>query len=165
MNASRIQGSSGSAKDSIIHRNGSGFPGDSDSKESACDVGGLSSIPGLGRCPRGGHGNPLQFSCLENPHGQRSLVGCSPWGCKELNMTERLSIHVLWGAVKSISFIISCRWEHLFNNLCGVMGSTSKHFCCMQGMQPSDHLMEEFSCDCWEKWAELTVYLMEHQND
>ena len=35
-------------------------------------------IPGLGRSPEGGHGNPLQYSCLENLHGQRSLVGYSP---------------------------------------------------------------------------------------
>ena len=35
-----------------------------------------------------GHGNPLQYSCLENPHGQRKLAGCSPWGHKESNMTE-----------------------------------------------------------------------------
>ena len=35
--------------------------------------------------------NPLQYSCLENPHGQRSLVGCSTWGCRESDMTERLS--------------------------------------------------------------------------
>ena len=35
--------------------------------------------------------NPLQYSCLENPHGQRSLVGYSPWDCKELDMTERPS--------------------------------------------------------------------------
>ena len=40
----------------------------------------------------GGHGNPLQYSCLENPHGQRSLAGCSPWGRKELDMTERLTL-------------------------------------------------------------------------
>ena len=46
---------------------------------------------GLRRSPRGGHGNPLQYSCLENPHGQRSLAGHSPWGRKELDMTERLS--------------------------------------------------------------------------
>ena len=45
-------------------------------KESACNVGGLGSIPGLGRSG-GGHGNPLQCSCLENPHGQRSLAGYS----------------------------------------------------------------------------------------
>ena len=36
-------------------------------------------IPGLGRSSGGGHGNPLQYSCLENSHGQRSLVGYSPW--------------------------------------------------------------------------------------
>ena len=36
----------------------------------------------------GGHGNPLQYFCLENPQGQRSLVGCSPWGLKESDMTE-----------------------------------------------------------------------------
>ena len=60
----------------------SGFPGDSDGKKSACNAGDLGSVPGLGRSPGGGHGNPLQYSCLENPHGQRSLVGYSPWGCR-----------------------------------------------------------------------------------
>ena len=39
----------------------------------------------------GGYGNPLQYSCLENPHGQRSLVGYSPWSLKESDTTERLS--------------------------------------------------------------------------
>ena len=43
------------------------FPGGSDSKESACSVGDLGSIPGLGKRPGGGHGNPLQYSCPENP--------------------------------------------------------------------------------------------------
>ena len=38
-----------------------------------------------------GNGNPLQHSCLENPHGQRSLVGYSPWGRKESDTTEQLS--------------------------------------------------------------------------
>ena len=68
-----------------------GFPGGSDGKASACNAGDLSSISGLGRSPGGGHGNPCQYSCLENPHGRRSLVGYSPWGCKELDLTERLS--------------------------------------------------------------------------
>ena len=54
-----------------------GFPGGSDGKESACSVGDPNSISGLGRPPGGGHGYPLQYSCLENPHGQRSLVGHS----------------------------------------------------------------------------------------
>jgi len=40
----------------------------------AGDIRDLGSIPGLGRSPGGGHGNPLQYSCLENPHGQRSLA-------------------------------------------------------------------------------------------
>ena len=46
---------------------------------------------GSGRCPGGGHGSPLQYSCLENPQGWRSLVGYSPWGHKELDMIEWLS--------------------------------------------------------------------------
>ena len=43
------------------------FPGDSAGKEYTCNVGDLGSIPGLGRSPGGGHGNPLQYSCLDNP--------------------------------------------------------------------------------------------------
>ena len=69
-----------------------GFPGGSDGKESACSVGDLGLIPGLGRSPGGGHGNLFQYSCLENPHGQRSLEGYSPWGHRELHTAERLSI-------------------------------------------------------------------------
>ena len=67
-----------------------GFPCGSDVKESACNAGDLGSISGLGRSPGEGNGNPLQYSCLENPQGQRSLVGCSPWGCKELDMTKNI---------------------------------------------------------------------------
>ena len=44
-----------------------GFPGGSDYKESSCNVGDPGLIPGLGRSPGEGHGNPLQYSCLENP--------------------------------------------------------------------------------------------------
>ena len=46
------------------------FPGGSDSKESACNAGDLGSIPGSGRSPGEGNGNPLQYSCLENPMGR-----------------------------------------------------------------------------------------------
>ena len=48
---------------------------------------------GLQRSPGGGHGNPLQYACLENPHGQRRLAGYSPWGHKESDTTEPLSTH------------------------------------------------------------------------
>ena len=57
-------------------------------KESTCNMGDPGLIPGLGKAPGGGHGNPLQYSCLENSHGQRSLVGCSPWGRKLARWTR-----------------------------------------------------------------------------
>ena len=56
------------------------FPDDSDHKESTCNAGDLDSIPGLGRFPGEGNGNPLQYSCLENSTD-------SPWGPKESYMT------------------------------------------------------------------------------
>ena len=55
-----------SLKLNIRHDRSYDFPGGSDSKESACDAGDLSSIPGLGRSSGEGNGNPLQYSCLEN---------------------------------------------------------------------------------------------------
>ena len=55
----------------------------------ACNAGDLGSIPGLGRSPGEGNGNPLQYSCLDGEsHGQRSLVGYSPWGHKESDRIE-----------------------------------------------------------------------------
>ena len=50
----------------------------------------MASIPELGRSPGEGHGNPLQYSCLQNPHGQKNLVGYNPRGCKESDTTELL---------------------------------------------------------------------------
>ena len=61
-----------------------GFPGSSDDKESACNVGDLGSIPGLGGSPGEGNCYPLQYSRLENSIDY-------PWGLKESDMTERLS--------------------------------------------------------------------------
>ena len=69
----------------------SGKPGGSDGKESTCTEGDLGLIPGLGRPPEGGPGNPLLYSCLENTHGLRSVAGYSPCGCKELDIIEQLS--------------------------------------------------------------------------
>ena len=64
------------------------FHSSSDGKASAYNVGGLGSIPRLGRSPGGGHGNPLQYSCLEDHMDRGSLEGYSPWGRKESDMTE-----------------------------------------------------------------------------
>ena len=64
----------------------------SDGKASVGNTGDPASIPGLGRSP-GGNGNPLQYPCLENPRGQKSLLGYSPWGRKESDTTERPTLH------------------------------------------------------------------------
>ena len=69
------------------------FPAGSDSKESACNRGDPSLIPESGRCPGEGHGNLLQYSCLESSHGQRSLVGHSLWNRKESDVTELTLSH------------------------------------------------------------------------
>ena len=71
----------------LTHTHGlfGGFPSGSDSKEAACnarDSRDVSSIPGSGRSPGEGNGNPLQYSCLGNPMGQRSLGGYSKWVAK-----------------------------------------------------------------------------------
>ena len=64
------------------------------SREPACkagdtgDTGDTGSVPGSGRSPGGGHGNPLQDSCLENPMHRGALAGHSPWGRKAVDMTE-----------------------------------------------------------------------------
>ena len=68
----------------------SGFPDGSEVKASASNAGDPGSIPGSGRSPGEGNGNPFQYSCLENPIDLRSLVGCSPRGHKESDTTERL---------------------------------------------------------------------------
>ena len=61
-----------------------GFPCGSAGKESACNKGDLGSIPGLGRSPGGGHGNPTPVFLPGESHRQRSLAGYSPWGHKSL---------------------------------------------------------------------------------
>ena len=68
-------------------------PGGSVSKKSTCSAGDSGLIPEMGRSPEGGHGNPLQYSCLENRRGPRSLGGCSPWHRKESDTTRWLSTH------------------------------------------------------------------------
>ena len=74
------------------------FPSGADSsKESAFGAGDPALIPGSGRSLGERSGNPLQYSCLENPQGQRRLVGYSPWGHKESDTTEQLTIHFTSG--------------------------------------------------------------------
>ena len=85
-----------------------GFPGGSDGKESACNAGGLGSIPGSGRSPGGGHGNPLQYSCLENPMHRGAWRATQSMGSQESDTIERLSTSTQWEErVKSAWFLTS----------------------------------------------------------
>ena len=77
-----------------------GFPGGSVSEEYACNAGDLGSIPGLGRSLGGGHGNPLQYSSLENPM-DRGAWWATVHDITD-GMTEQLSTHVTENAFISI---------------------------------------------------------------
>ena len=101
----------------LMSKHALGFHGGSGYKESACNAGDLGSIPGSGRSPGGGHGNPLQYSCLENPQRQRSLVGYSPWGCKESAMIEQINTSILCllrkSALYAFNYLPSFLWTKI----------------------------------------------------
>ena len=69
-----------------------GFPDGSDSKELACSAGDPGSIPGSGRSPGEGNGNPLQYSCLEYSMDRGAWEATSPWVHKELGTIEQLTL-------------------------------------------------------------------------
>ena len=72
-----------------------GFPGGSESKASACNVGDLGLIPGSGSSPGVGNSNPLQYTCLESSMHRGAWWATSLWGGKESDMTERMCMHIL----------------------------------------------------------------------
>ena len=78
-----------------------GFPWSSTGKESACSAGDLGLIPGLGRPPWRRKWKPTPVSLPGKSHGQRSLVGCSPWGRRELGTSEQLTLTYLFLPGKS----------------------------------------------------------------
>ena len=96
-------------------------------------MGDLGLILGLERSPEGGHGNPLQYSCLKNPHGQKGLAGYSSWGCKESDMTEQLSTQHIY--LKSGMYLLNSsgvrgRWNLL---------PISSHFILSLSMRTEDY--------------------------
>ena len=95
------------------------FPGGSDGKVSAYSAGDLGSIPGSGRSPGEENGNPLQYSCLEKSHGQRSLVGYIPWGHKELDTTEWLHF---------LSFLYMQQNKQIFRGFDSWINTNSHHW-------------------------------------
>ena len=74
------------------------FPCSSYNKECACSAGDPGSIPGSGRSSGEGNGNPLQYSCLENPM-DRGAWWATVHGLTELDTTERLSTHIIQGPI------------------------------------------------------------------
>ena len=71
-----------------------GFPGGSNGKDSACNAGDAGSVLGSERSPREGNGNPVQYSCLENPMDREAWqASMCPWGHKELVATQH-DIHM-----------------------------------------------------------------------
>ena len=75
------------------------FSGGSSDKEPSANAGDIrdaGQIPGLGRSPGGGHGNPLQYSCLENPMDRGGCQGYSPQGPKELDTSEETQHTHMW---------------------------------------------------------------------
>ena len=89
------------------------LPGGSGGKASAYSAGDPGSIPGSGRSPGEGSGTPLQYSCLEKSHGQRSLVSCSPWGAKSRtrlsNFTFTFHFHALEKEMATHSSVLAWR--------------------------------------------------------
>ena len=82
------------------------LPGGSDGKESACNVGDLGLVPGLGRFPGGRHSNPASVFLPREFQGQGSLVGYRPWSCKELDTTERTHRHTHTPSLSQVSVFL-----------------------------------------------------------
>ena len=81
------------------------FPGDSDGKQSSSNVGDLGSILESGRSPREGNGNPLQYSCLENPMDGEAWRATVHGGRKESDTTEQLTLALFMGRIMSPSCV------------------------------------------------------------
>ena len=101
--------------------------GGSDSKASACNAGDSGLILESERSPGEGNGNPLQYSHLENPHGQKCLVGYSPWGHKESDTTEwpHPSTIRISSSAKKKKKLKRFKPEHLIG---GTKGTQGKHY-------------------------------------
>ena len=123
------------------------FPGGSNNEESTCNVGDLASTSELGRSPGGGHGKLLQYSCLQNPHGQRSLAVYRPWGHKESDMTRWLSpAEHSFAFYKVTWFLPKCVMELLeWHNFSLVYFKYQLFVCFLWQLKPA-HSKSSFKC-------------------
>ena len=101
-----------------------GFPGGSDIKECACNGGDLGSVPGLGKSPREGHGNPLQYSCLENPKGRGAWWATVRRVTKSQTWLKRLSIHTV---ISDFEHLFMCLLAICMSSLENVYSDSSVH--------------------------------------
>ena len=134
------------------------FPGDSRLKNlpaNAGDAGNTGSTPGSGRSPGGGNGNPVQYSCLENPHGQRSMVGYSPWGHKESDMTEHTHTAIqcafIYKTIKALRKISSMLQSFLLMQLHNLTWEVLL-YCVREVIKHwwlVNHLSTLLRCRCW----------------
>ena len=98
------------------------FPDGAVVRNLPANAGDMGLIPGSGRSPGGGNDNPFQYSCLENSHGQRSIVGLRPWDHKESDATERLSTHTSRDGLRILPQGHTSRSPSLVGVLCVLEG-------------------------------------------
>ena len=122
-----------------------GLPQGLGSKESTYSAGDTGSISGWGRSPGGRHGNLLQYTCLENPSGQRNLAGYSPYGCKKLDTPEATehSRMLFWSTLweREISCVLhkeSCRELYPRICSCSLLISRVAHSCFSETAIPKE---------------------------
>ena len=108
-----------------------GFPGGLDDEESACNVRDLGSIPGLGRSPGGGHGDPLQCPCPENPVDRGAWQATVHGVAKSQTPAERLSTHPPWNATLALGCLGNSSIKG--KPVCGI----ASPLCDILGLQPS----------------------------
>ena len=132
------------------------FPGGSEDKASACNAGDPGSISGLGRSPGEGNGNPLQYSCLENPM-DKEPGGLQPMGSQRVGHDWATSLHFMLGIICYhhleilSSFIHPFIWLHqVLVVACGIFIKLCESFCCGSGFLVVPHVLSSCSAQAPE---------------
>ena len=127
----------------------------SDSKESTYSAGDLGSLPGSERSPGEGNGNPLQCSCLESSMDRGALVGCRSRGHKELDTTERLTLHVMLGKsiLREKRYMIML--DEIFSNLSSLVLKMKTETCGLFLYLITFLCVDDLISFTWEQFKQL----------
>ena len=132
------------------------FPGGSEDTASACNAGDPGSIPGLRRSPGEGNGNPLQYSCLENPT-DKEPGGLQSTGSQRVGHDWATSLHFMLGIICYhhleilSSFIHPFIWLHqVLVVACGIFIKLCESFCCGSGFLVVPHALNSCSAQAPE---------------